>query len=100
MISPISSIGNGPKVRMVPSLSVGLSTTRIKFARQIIVTKGPSVWTRAYGVEPVERAGHLNKTPCKVIIEPAKKAIQEAKTHRAGMVMWTDGAMLKSRKTI
>ena len=42
----------------------------------------------------------LNKTPCKVVIELAKKAIREAKTHRAGMVMWTDGAMLKSRKTI
>lgn len=63
-----------------------------RLAREIFLTQCVDL---KYGVEPIERAWHLTQA----IIEPAKKAIQEAKNHRAGIVMRTDESKLKPEKT-
>ena len=52
-----------------------------------------------YSVEPVERAWCLNEIPGQVIIKPAKRAVQDANRTQAGLVLWTNGSKLNSKKT-
>lgn len=52
----------------------------------------------AYGVEPIKRSWQLNTTICiQVIVQPKKKAMQEATKTQAGITLWTDGAKLDTR---
>ena len=47
----------------------------------------------ADGVEPVENM-EVDRFTGKIVIQPKKEAIKEAKKYRAGLVMWTDGSKL------
>ena len=66
------------------------------FARQLSLTK---CIDPADGVEPVEILWCLQEISTHVIIEPAKKGTQEAKSYQAGKVFWTDGSKLSSGKS-
>lgn len=49
----------------------------------------------AYGVEPIESRWRLDTDlPLQIVLQPKRKAIQEAKRNRVGIVLWTDGSRL------
>ena len=47
----------------------------------------------ADGVEPVEIM-EVDRFSGKIVIQPKKNALEEARKYRAGLVMWTDGSKL------
>lgn len=88
------------KEMKIPSLE---TNPRIRFYGLVVIklvhTDSGLLVDRADGVESVERLWRLQEIPIHVIIEPAEKAVQEAKLYRAGKIFWTDGSKLNSGKS-
>lgn len=88
--------GEQPANTLLWASSDKASTYGQWLARQIFLTKCRDPTD---GVEPVKIVWRCQKIPIQVIIEPAEKAVKEAKNPPAGKILWTDGSKLDSGKS-